>query len=109
LTGGAFFSTGMVGGLVTAVLTSPELAVPILRAKGVLQNKVLTSQIVKGLREGAKITNQFPVNPQKSLEAAKRLLPERVPAGLSLNPVDAAGKPISDIGRGSAFAKKQRD
>jgi hypothetical protein len=96
----------MVGGLVTAVLTSPELAVPILRAKGVLQNKVLTSQVVKGLREGAKIANQIPVNPQKSLEAAKRLLPERIPAGLSLNPVDAAGKPISDIGRGSAFGKK---
>jgi hypothetical protein len=105
LTGGAFFSTGLVGGLVTAIMTSPELAVPILRAKGVLQNKVLTSQIVKGLKEAAGAANQFPVNPQKSLEAAKRLLPERVPMGLSLNPVDAAGKAISDRTLG-AFAKK---
>ena len=91
---GAGLSMGVVQAIVTAILTSPEMAVPILRQFGVLKNSVAVQQVLKALKNVNKIPeNQMPAILKKDIKQIK------VPAGMSIKDV-SGGKP-------SAFALKK--
>lgn len=60
IAGGAFFSGGPVAAAITAILTSPEMAVPILRRYGLIKNSAAISAVVKALKETGRTFNQLP-------------------------------------------------
>ncbi len=63
VTGGAFFLGGPIQAIITAVLTSPELAVPLLRRYGLIKNSSAVNAVVNALRSGATTINQLPNKP----------------------------------------------
>ncbi len=77
LIAGAGLSLGIIQGIVTAILTSPEIAVPMLRSIGVLRNSTAVQQIIKALKQ----VNELPENLQKnnfSIVKQNEMLPEKI-------------------------------
>ncbi len=68
LTGGAFLS-GILPGLITAILTSPELAVPLLRQYGLLKNSAAVKAVGNALRQLNESPNQTPAILKKEVNA----------------------------------------
>ena len=60
LTGGAFVTGGPIPAIVTAILTSPEVAVPILRSYGLLKNATAVRTVVNALKSAGNQINQLP-------------------------------------------------
>ena len=60
ITTGIGVASGIIPGIVTAILTSPEAAVPILRKYGVIKNSNIVKGVLNGLREGGKKVNISP-------------------------------------------------
>lgn len=58
LTGGAFFAGGPLQGLITAILTSPELAVPLLRKAGLIKNSAAVRAVINALKEINNLPNK---------------------------------------------------
>lgn len=58
--GGGFILGGPLQGVLTAILTSPELAVPLLRSLGLLKNSAVIRGIINALKSGASSVNQLP-------------------------------------------------
>lgn len=86
---GAGFAGTPIAGLITYILTSPEVAVPLLRKYGLLKNAKVVRAVVNGLREGASIVN----NPGEKLSPYfnKDVKDLKVKAGLSIE--DVSKKP----------------
>lgn len=59
-TGGAFLGGGPVAAIVTAVLTSPEVAVPLLRQYGLIKNATVVKAVTNALRESVGFVNKLP-------------------------------------------------
>jgi len=60
LTGGALLGGGPVSAIITAVITSPELAVPLLRHYGLIKNVTAVKAVTNALREGTGFVNKLP-------------------------------------------------
>lgn len=60
LTGGAFVGGGPISAVITAILTSPEMAVPLLRQYGLIKNATAVKAVTNALREGAGFVNKLP-------------------------------------------------
>ena len=60
VTGGAFIGGGVIPGIITAVLTSPEVAVPLLRQYGLIKNATAVKAVTNALRDGAGFINKLP-------------------------------------------------
>lgn len=60
MTGGAFFLGGPIQAVITAIMTSPEMAVPILRRYGLIKNSGAVKAVMNVLRSGAGAINQLP-------------------------------------------------
>ncbi len=58
--GGGFLLGGPLQGIVTAILTSPEVAVPLLRQYGLLKNSAAVQTVVRALKSGGSTVNQLP-------------------------------------------------
>ena len=58
LTGTAFVSGGPILGIVSAILTSPKVAIPLLRQYGLLKNSKAVNAVIQGVREGAGLLNE---------------------------------------------------
>ena len=97
ITGGAFFLGGPIQAIITAVLTSPELAVPLLRRYGLIKNSNAVTAVVNALKKGATTINQLPNRPPAVL--SKDVTEIKPKIGLGIEDV-SGGKP-------SAFKIKQ--
>jgi len=60
LVGAGALTGGIIPGIVTAILTSPEMAVPIIRNYGLIKNSSAVRSIINGLKNGAKNVNSIP-------------------------------------------------
>jgi len=60
VTGSAFLGGGIIPGIITAVMTSPEVAVPLLRQYGLIKNATAVKAVTNALREGAGFVNKLP-------------------------------------------------
>jgi hypothetical protein len=58
--GGGFVLGGPIQGIITAILTSPEVAVPLLRQAGLLKNSTAVQAVVHALKSGGSAINQLP-------------------------------------------------
>jgi hypothetical protein len=85
ITGGAFFLGGPLQAIITAVLTSPEMAVPILRSYGLLKNSRVVQGVINALRTGGQAINQLPEKTPAVLN--KDIKKIKMPAGLSIKDV----------------------
>jgi hypothetical protein len=60
IVGGEYFMGGPLSAVVAAILTSPEMAVPILAKFGLLKNSAAIQAIIQALKNGATKANQLP-------------------------------------------------
>lgn len=56
--GGGFVLGGPIQGIIAAILTSPELAVPLLRRYGLLKNSTAVRAVIQALRSGNEVPNR---------------------------------------------------
>ena len=89
LLGGGLVLGGIPQALITAILTSPSVAVPLLRQYGLLKNAKAVNAVVQALRDSATKVNALPVTLDKDVRDVK------VKAGLSIEDV-SGGKPTFD-------------
>jgi hypothetical protein len=102
LVAGAGLTFGVLQGIITAILTSPEIAVPILRRAGVLKNSAAVQQILRILSDINKIPEGITSNLKSDLENMK------LKVGLSIE--DVSKKPTnSTIKNESPFARAVRE
>jgi hypothetical protein len=64
---GAFMS-GVLPGIITAILTSPEIAVPLLRRYGLLKNSAAIQAVLNALKTGGAGINNLPASSAKLLQ-----------------------------------------
>jgi hypothetical protein len=93
--GGGLLLGGLPQAVLTAILTSPEIAVPILRSYGMLKNSAVVQNVVNLLKNTANQVNQIPSNAQKLLK--KPVSEIRMPVGLSIE--DVSRKPATVFGK----------
>jgi hypothetical protein len=87
LTVGAFTS-GILPGLIAAIFTSPEMAVPLLRQYGLLKNSIAVKAVANALRKLNESPNKTPAILKKKVNA------ENFPIGMTIKDV-SKGKPTA--------------
>lgn len=60
--GGLTLTAGLIPALIEAILTSPEVAVPLLRKYSLLKNSRVVGSIMKILQKSANVVNELPQN-----------------------------------------------
>lgn len=79
-----------IGAIVESILTSPNLAVPILRKYGLIKNSAAIQTVVNALRSAGSTINQLPNQRPPILKKDIREI--KTPAGMSIEDV-SKGKP----------------
>ena len=62
IVGGGLAFGGPIQAIINMVLTSPQLAVPLLRQYGLLKNSAAVKAVVNALKQGGSAVNNFPAN-----------------------------------------------
>lgn len=89
LLGSSFVFGGALPGIITAVMTSPNVAVPMLRQYGLLKNAKAVNAVVQALKESAGKVNAIPSTLDMDV---KQLEGKKIPMGLSIE--DVSKNPI---------------
>ena len=84
LLGGSFVFGGALPAIITAVMTSPSVAVPMLRQYGLLKNAKAVNAVVQALKDSAGKVNAIPSTLDMDV---KKLEGMKVKAGLSIEDV----------------------
>jgi hypothetical protein len=100
VTGGAFLMGGPIQAIITAVLTSPELAVPLLRRYGLIKNSAAVQAVVRALQSGGRAVNQLPNQIPPILK--KEVNAENFPVGLTIKDVSKSKGAFSPKAPGEA-------
>lgn len=78
IVGGGLAFGGPIQAIINMILTSPQLAVPILRKYGLLKNSAAVRAVMNALRKGGSAVNNLPVNVSPYLNKDTRdLIPKR--------------------------------
>jgi len=112
LTGGAFVLGGPVQAILTAILTSPELAVPLLRGAGLLTNKVAVAKILNTLSNSGKFigkaANKELIPGKKTTNLGKPVIPEiKKPPVPKFFEKEVKNKPALTIKKANALTPKK--
>ena len=84
LLGGSFVFGGPIPAIITAVMTSPSVAVPMLRQYGLLKNAKAVNAVVQALKDSAGKVNAIPSTLDMDV---KKLEGMKVPMGLAIEDV----------------------
>jgi len=98
LTFGGFASGGILGAVIAQILTSPDLAVPLLRKYGLLKNSNAVQAVVQALKDSGKTGSQIPGQKTEELRPGaftRKALVEN-PLGVKKNFERAKGLSKSD-------------
>jgi hypothetical protein len=92
---GGFAAGGLLGAIIGEILTSPQLAVPILRQYGLLKNSAAVNAVVNALKSGGKMVNQsFNQQPAMLKNVFNKDVKEmKIPFGMTIE--DVSKKPLA--------------